>query len=185
LLDAVAATAIRPAGLLNGVVVTASSGVTLTNVIADLKKMIAEIQAGNGGRRLVWLMNPAQAVSLGLLTNASGAFMFNTQLATGTLLGYETIVSNNVPAAQIILVDAADFASVSDDSPAFDVSEQATLHMEDTTPLPLASTGAPNTVAAPMRSLWQTDTVGIRMIQQMNWSMRRPGMVSSVNAIAW
>ena len=51
------------------------------------------------------------------------------------------IVSATVPAAKVIAVDAADFATALGDAPRFAVSTDATLHEEDTTPLALG-TGA-------------------------------------------
>ena len=84
----------------------------------------------------------------------------------------------------LIALDAADFASVTEAAPRFDVSDQAVLHMEDTTPLAIAS-GSPGTVASPTRSLWQTDTIGVRMIMQANWIYRRAGMVATMTTPSW
>jgi hypothetical protein len=82
-------------------------------------------------------------------------------------------------------MDAADYASVTEAAPRFDVSDQAVLHMEDTTPLAISSPGTPPTVAAPSRSLWQTDTIGVRMILPMNWLLRRTGMVQFMTGMTW
>jgi hypothetical protein len=57
--------------------------------------------------------------------------------------------------------------------------------MDDTTPLALSATGAPNTVAAPIRSLYQTDSLAIRMTLDLNWAMRRTGVVAFVSTITW
>ena len=179
LLDNVAADAIRPAGLLNGVTLTPSAGNTLADILTDVKAAMTPILTANGGRRLVWLMNPLQAMSLGLQTNAAGAFIFPG--ANKEFLGYRVIVSNNVPAGTLILVDVADFATAANDTPQFDVSNEATLHMESVTPEPIND----GTVANPVISLFQQDSFAVRMIQQMNWTMRRSGMVSGVSGIAW
>lgn len=179
LLDNVAATVIRPAGLLNGVTPVASSGATLADIITDIKAAMGPLLANNGGRRLVWLMNPLQAMTLGLQTNAAGAFIW-PGVSQGWV-GAAVIVSNNVPLGTLILVDAADFASVANDTPQFRVSAEATLHMEDTAPEPI-NDGTP---ASPVISLFQQDSFAVRMIQQMNWTMRRPGMVTAVNGITW
>jgi HK97 family phage major capsid protein len=179
LLDNVAATAIRPAGLLNGVTLTPSAGDTLADIITDVKAAMTPILTVNGGRRLVWLMNPLQALSLGLQTNAAGAFIFPN--ANSNFLGYQVIVSNNVPAGTLLLVDAADFATVANDTPQFMVSNEATLHMESATPEPI-NDGTP---ATPVISLFQQDSFAVRMIQQMNWTMRRTGMVSGISGITW
>jgi hypothetical protein len=84
----------------------------------------------------------------------------------------------------MVLMDCHDFASVMEVAPRFDVSDQAVLHMEDTTPLAIAS-GSPGTVASPTRSLWQTDTIGIRMIMPLNWLLRRAGMVQYMTGMTW
>ena len=75
LLDNVAASSVRPAGLRNGVAGTPSSGTTLANIVTDLKAALTPILAAGGGRNLVWLMNPARLAALGLMTSASGDFM--------------------------------------------------------------------------------------------------------------
>ncbi len=85
----------------------------------------------------------------------------------------------------VALVDAADFFTATGDEPRFDVSDQATLHMEDTAPQAIGTVGTPNVVAAPVRSLFQTDSLGLRMILDLNWTMRRAGMVAFVAGVTW
>jgi hypothetical protein len=70
---------------------------------------------------------------------------------------------------------------VGGEAPRFEISDQATLHMEDTTPLPIVDGGVP---AAPVRSLWQTDSLGLRLIMPMNWIMRRP-VAALINGVTW
>ena len=99
------------------------------------------------------------------------------------------IASTTVPASMLIMVDAADFASATGDMPEFDVSDVATIHEEDTTPLPIVGGVVQPpliaSVAAPVRSLWQTASVGVRMMMDMNWAMRRPNMVSWMTGVTW
>jgi hypothetical protein len=85
----------------------------------------------------------------------------------------------------VILLDADDFVSVEGDAPRFDVSDQATLHLDDTTPLAIGTAGSPNTVAAPVRSLFQTDSMALRMIMPMNWTLRRTGTVAWTQSVTW
>jgi hypothetical protein len=33
--------------------------------------------------------------------------------------------------------------------------------------------------------LWQTDSLGLRMILPVNWTMRRPGMVAWLQGVTW
>lgn len=188
LLDAGAATGIRPAGLRNGVTVTtATAGGGIAALVADAKNLVgALITATNGNVRApVWIMNPAQALSVSLTSNAGGDFVFADAMNNGNFLGYPVIQSPTVAAGMLILVDAADFVSVTGDDPRFDMSDQATLHMEDTTPLAIGTAGTPNSVAAPVRSLFQTDSIGLRMILPMNWGMRRAGVLAWTEGVTW
>jgi HK97 family phage prohead protease len=191
LLDATAATTTRPAGLRSGVAATtATAGGGINALIGDIRALTSALITSTNGnlRSPVWIMNPGDVLAASLLpaTAGGGEFPFKTELAGGSLLGYPVIQSSNVAADMMILVDAADFVSVTGDSPRFDVSDQATLHMEDTTPLQIVTgvQGA-GVVAAPTRSLWQTDTLGIRMLWDLNWGLRRTGIVAWTQTMTW
>jgi HK97 family phage major capsid protein/HK97 family phage prohead protease len=189
LLDNVAATAIRPAGLRAGVAaITATTGGGLNALVGDIKALVGALTTSTNGhlRDPVWIMNPAQVISIGLQTNAQGMFIFQEQIAAGRFMGYPLITSTTVTAGMVILVDAADFFSATGDAPMFAVSDQATLHMEDTNPLPIA-TGAQGSgvLATPTRSLWQTDSIGIRMVMDLNWALRRTGVVAWTQSVTW
>jgi hypothetical protein len=172
LIDANPATTVRPAGLLNGI-----SGLTPSAAAARIDKIIADISA---------LMAPiiaARKLSMSWAVTPMGQFIFQDgELASR---GLTVVSSTSMPATQLVMIDAADFASVTGDSPQFDVSDVATIHEEDTTPLAIGTAGAPPTVAAPVRSLWQTASIGIRMMLDMNWTMRRAGMVSWMTGVTW
>jgi HK97 family phage major capsid protein/HK97 family phage prohead protease len=188
LIDAVAASAIRPAGLRNGVTgITPTAGGGFTAALADLKALLGALVTASLGnvRAPVWIMNPLQKLSLSLLQDASGYFPFKEEIARGTLLGYPVLTSATVTAGLVLLIDAADFFSATGDEPRFDVSDQATLHMEDTSPQQISTVGTPNVVAAPVRSMFQTDSIALRMLLDINWSMRRTGMVAFVSGATW
>ncbi|MDQ0996888.1 HK97 family phage prohead protease/HK97 family phage major capsid protein [Phyllobacterium ifriqiyense] len=183
LLDAVAGSGTRPAGLTNGVAaLTASTAGGYAAILADIQTLAAPFDAANAGRRLVLLMNPAEARILSMTAgpNASG-FGWAEQF----LSEFTRIVSTTIPAGHVYMIDAADFATAAGDAPEFDVSEQTVLHMEDTTPLQIASTGTPNTVAAPTQSMFQTAQIALRMILDITWAMRRAGMVQHIAAVDW
>jgi HK97 family phage major capsid protein/HK97 family phage prohead protease len=187
LIDAVASSATRPAGLLNGVTpITASAATPATAaMVADLKALVAAITAANGGRKVAIIMNPAQALALGFAQTTTGDFLFTDRAEAGGKFGVSFIVSNTCPAARVIAVDAEDFASATGDTPRFAVSTDATLHEEDTTPLAIGTPGAPATIAAPARSLFQTDAVAIRMSLYVSWAMRRTLMVQTISPVIW
>lgn len=189
LLDAGAATVVRPAGLLNGVsTLTPTAGGGFNALVGDIKQLSGALLTATQGhiRNLVWLMNPQQVLSAGLtVAPNSGGFPFKDEIARGTLMGYSIVDSGTVPMGTVIALDAADFVSVGGEAPRFEISDQATLHMEDTTPLPIGTTGTPAVVAAPARSLWQTDSLALRLILPINWTLRRTGVVAWVQGVTW
>jgi hypothetical protein len=187
LVDATAASAIRPAGLRSGVSgLTPTAGGGFTALVGDVKQMVAVLATANSLRTPVWIMNPAQSNSIGLTATANGVFPFKQEIDGNMLQGYPVIVSSTCPATMVILLDAADFMSVAGDDPRFEVSDQATLHFEDTTPLQLTTGAQGSAVAAtPTRSMFQTDSLALRMILPMNWAMRRTGVVAWVTGVTW
>ena len=188
LIDNVAAsTGVRPAGLLNGVTPITASAATppAAAMVADLKALVGALIAAGGGRNVAIIINPAQALSMGTVTTTTGDFLFNNAQEAGSKFNARVIVSASCPAGRVIAVDAADFATAQGDAPRFAVSTDATLHEEDTTPLALGTTGSPNVVAAPMRSLFQTDAVAVRMSMYVTWGMRRTGMVQTIASVIW
>ena len=135
LLDATASSTVRPPGLLNGVSgLTPTAGGGFTALVGDIKQLTNALLVGTAGnvRSPVWLMNPIQANSIGLIAAPStGVFPFAAEINSGRLGGWPVIISGTVPATTVIVLDAADFVSVSE-GPMFSVSDQATLHLEDT-----------------------------------------------------
>lgn len=196
LLDNVAGDAIRPAGLLNGVTpITPTAGGGTNAIDKDLQNIIAPFIAANGADRLVFLINPAMIFKLQYVATTVGVYPYRDQIANGNIGGYPYIASTSVPTTTLILVRYADFASGVGDSPEFDVSDVATIHEEDgsypaTEAIPVPGTVLPivpasGTASAPVRSLWQTASIGIRMLLDMDWAMRRANMVAVVNGVTW
>jgi HK97 family phage major capsid protein len=189
LIDANAATAIRPAGLLNGVTVTtATAGGGIAALIGDLTALLGALTTSTYGnlRTPTFLVNPTDMLRASLLQAANtGIFPFQSQIAAGNLNGVPLIDSTTVPAKTMILVDAADFVVVGGEAPRLEISDQATLHMEDTAPAELVGTGTPGTVASPQRSLFQTDSLALRMVMPLNWVQRRTGTVAWTQNVSW
>jgi HK97 family phage prohead protease/HK97 family phage major capsid protein len=187
LIDATAVSTTRPAGLRNGVTVTAATaGGGFNALVTDIKNLIGVLAAADSLRSPIFIMNPVQKVAITFAQgNAGTDFPLASQINNNILAGYPVIVSSTVPAGMVILIDAADFMSATGDDPRFDVSDQATLHFEDTTPLQIGTVGSPPTVAAPSRSMFQTDSIALRMILPMNWTMLRTGVIAWTQAVTW
>ena len=106
----------------------------------------ALLTATNGNvRKLVWLMNPQQKLS-----HRAGQRTGHRRLPVPEEIGAQSaarlwliIESGTVPLGTVIVIDAADFVTVGGEAPRFEISDQATLHMEDTTPLAIGTAGTP------------------------------------------
>lgn len=182
LLDATAESATRPAGLRFGIssAGTASTAKGYAAVLADLALLTAPFFNVNAGRSLALIMNPQQRMQLGFAPGPDGTFGWSTAFTNR----FTIIESTTVTAGTVIMVDAADFVSVNG-APEFDISEQATLHLDDTAPLNIGVAGAPATVAAPTQSMYQTAQIAIRMLLNVTWAMRRTGMVQYLTGVNW
>jgi HK97 family phage major capsid protein len=213
LLSAGAAVAnVRPAGLLAGVTVAAgTAGGGDDAVRADVKAMITSLMATRGGVRPVLMVNDLDRLSLAMMTSPMSDPIFAGELASGRLLGIDIISSANVPQGTAIAVDAAAFASAFD-APQFDVSDVATVveaNADGAAPTHAGTAGAhagaigtagqvPLDGGIPVnggvgaanagftaRSLWQTYSLGIRMVAPTSWALLRPGSVAAVNTLTW
>jgi HK97 family phage prohead protease len=197
LLSADAAVAgVRPPGLFNGIAGLTPTAAGPDAAITDLKALLGAVIGAGGGRSVVFIMNPMQQLALTFMTD-SGNFLFREEIGRGRLLGFSLIVSTNVPVGEVYAIDAADFASATGE-PVYDISDQATLHMNDggypdnwtssgVLPIVGAAAAPPALadIATPVRSLWQTASIGIRMLMNTSWAMRRPGMVAWVAGVNW
>ncbi|MNW13816.1 hypothetical protein D3C71_2118640 [compost metagenome] len=83
------------------------------------------------------------------------------------------------------LVDAASVAR-SLPAPEFSVSTEATIHEEDTTPLPIVDNAGTPVVAHPVRSLFQTYSAALRAVyNELSWAVLRPNPVVVITGVAW
>lgn len=182
LIDSTAGSATRPAGLLYGVSGgTPYAGGDYTAFLEDMKTLLAPFDTANAGRKLAVLMNPRQARNIRMMPgpNSSGFGWANQFLAD-----FRVIPSTVVTAGTVIAIDTADFVTSTGDTPEFETSDQATIHME-TSPTAIGIAGSPNTVAAPVRSMFQTNSVALKMTMDVNWAMRRSGMVQYLSSVTW
>lgn len=185
MLDATASSGIRPAGLLNGIAATAIGygGGDYEAVVADFKALLAPFITANAADNITVIMNPAQGLAIDMMKGPDGTGGLGEWF--GKLRGRINIIeSTNATAGRLVALRATDFATALGDAPEFEVSNQATVHMEDSAPLEIVSGTGPTT-ADPVRSFWQTDTMGVRMVMEVNWQMLRAGMVKWIDGTSY
>jgi HK97 family phage prohead protease/HK97 family phage major capsid protein len=182
LLDAAAGDTVRPAGLLNGVSAIGGGygGADYQAVIEDFKALLAPFITANAADNITVVMNPTQGLSLALMPGPSGQPNWFSEIQKRI----NVVESTRATAGRLVALRNSDFATALGDAPEFDISEQATVHMEDTTPLEIVSGTGPTT-ADPVRSFFQTATIGVRMLMDVSWKMRRTGMVQWIDGTSW
>jgi hypothetical protein len=165
--------AAQPSGLLAGVTPnTASSATAKTDaMLEDLENLAGKIADAGGSGNVVYIMNPKQFVSAKLRLRQLGEQI--------TIWPCASLTAKTVAA-----IEPLAFASTLGSVPRVELSNQAVLHME-TSPAQVSTVGSPNVVAAGLRSLFQTDTVALKVIIEINWVMRQSGMVAVVNNVIW
>lgn len=188
-ISATAGSTIAPPGIQNGVTGgdtrPASGTGTNADIITDLKVMLTamttQFMGNNSSTR--WIMSPKNWYTVSMAITATGARQF-PETANGVLVGIPVIVTNHIADTTVLLVDFNEI-STAIGSPAFLASEVATLH-EDTVPSPISTVGTPNAVAAPIRSLYQTNSWALRMMLDADWAkMRAAGLVQQLTACSW
>jgi hypothetical protein len=168
--SATAGSTTRPAGLLNGLTTLgATTGGGATAMNADIAKLFTSISSVGSADEIVLIASPSQAAALMLQPRSGELRVFATRaLAAGT----------------IVAVDVNGFISAFSPTPRIEASGEAVAHFEDTTPLAVSTAGSPNTVAAPLRSAWQTDCVIVRCFLTASCVVR-PGAVAMITSTTW
>ena len=146
----------RPAGLLHGIAALSPTA-SLTDDLATLIGAVAPV-AGNGG--VVLIASATQAVAINLLPRVP----------------YLVVASASLPAGVVIAVAINAMVSATDGPPAIETSRSATLHEVDTSPAVDIGGGV---IARPVRNLFQSDTVGLKLRWPLSWALRDP------RGIAW
>lgn len=158
-LDAAAASTTRPAGVLNGVTATTSTGTTAAAYETDLLTLINTFVAANLSLDgAYFLMSETRAAQISLLRDALGNSYFAGMALRGTrtLMGIPVITSQAV-GNKIILVKTSEILLAQDGGVDVSYSDQATLVDGGTT-----------------HYLWQENKFAVRVEKFITWAKRRP-----------
>jgi len=172
--SATAGDATKPPGLLVGVTpivpTTTTGNITSAEAAAlDIGNLVAALAANHGGKTPLFIAAPKQAVAL--------------KLFAGPHFDYPIIASASLAAGTIIAIEMASFISAWAPEPEFSTTKAATIHAEDTAPTDI--TGGTPSPAVPVRSYFQTDSIGLKMVLRASWGMRASGHVQVVTGTNW
>lgn len=152
-----AASAGQPAGILNSVVSQSPS----QSFSEDVKILMTAVEPATP----VFIVNAATRAALA---------------ASGSLLGFDMplLGSKAVASDALVLVDADRLATGFGGQAKISVGREATIaELDSNPPSDLLTANA-------VRSLWQTDSVGVRIVLPISWA-KAPGAVAFTQPIGW
>ena len=160
-----AVTDANPASITNGATTHASSGASAAAITADLSLLVDDLTDGDVHLRApYWIMRPLSAVSLALLRLTDSG----RDLSLG---GIPILTSAGCPAGQVVLLDAAEILVADEGEMQVDRSESATLDMSGGN--------------SPTFSLFQKNSVGVRIDRRIAWKRAKDAAVAYLTACAW
>jgi hypothetical protein len=174
LFGAAAGSDIVVAGLRNGI----AAGTESANadhyeaMLEDLGTVTAAVAAVAGANPIAVIASPARAIRLKL------------RLLTAGDVGLQIFGSNGLQSDELVAVATNGIVSACDPVPRFDVSNQGTLVMDDAATPGQLVVGA-STASGPARSLFQTDSIALRMVYECSWARRSDTAVSWLEDLIW
>ncbi len=164
-----AATTAAPAGLRNGVTALTASAASdpLEAFYEDIVTLVNAVSAVGGNGPFLMIVSPGRKAGM--------MMRFLLQAGNIGVLG-STAVGND-------LLCIAPYALVAALSPQAEIesARAGELHMSDT-PLPIVNSGVS---AAPAKSLFQTDSIALKMRWPVTWALRDARAIAWLTPSAW
>jgi hypothetical protein len=159
----------RPAGLLVGLSPITPAAAGDWSMVTDVQLLAAAVAPVSANSPLLFVASPKQAARM----------KFSSQLKD-----VEVFSSSALADKTVLCIAANCLVSAIDPAPRFALSTEATVVMRDD-PAQLAVVGTPNVVSAPARSLFQTDSISLKMAFEMSWALRSATGLALMNAVNW
>jgi hypothetical protein len=137
---------------------------------ADIKTLMGALALNYAGKNAIFITTPVDMESAANL--AGPHFDFKRMFA-----------SQGLPSGTIIALEPPSFVSGFDPIPTFNTSDTATLNFEDTSPQDI--TGGTPSPATSVKSLWQADSLSLRMFLRCAFGMRAKGHVQWIQSVSW
>jgi hypothetical protein len=160
----------QPSGLLrNAPTVTATANAAgVDSLRSDLGKLAGAI-AAIAGDQIAFIAAPGTALRMRLALG-------------GAEFAYPIFSSGQIAATTVVAVALNALVAATGTDIRIDVGKEMTLHFETA---PTQQLGEGGVIATPARSLWQTDSVGVRVILPVSWGLRDAAGIAVVTGINW
>jgi hypothetical protein len=162
-----AETTAAPAGLLASVttVPPAAAGSDFP-MSRDIGALVAALSLHGGGLSPVLICAPPQYAALHLWTSEAARF-------------YPVFASRALAAGTVIAIEASSFVSSTGAEIEFETAVGAAIHTDDSAP------AADLLAGTPVRSLYQTDLIGLKMRLPATWGLRNAAQVAICTGVNW
>lgn len=174
----------KPASISNGISGTAASvGGDAAAIRQDAKAAMGVfVAAKNPLTSGVWIMSGTNALGAATLVNPLGQDEFpDLNVNGGSFMGLPVVVSQ-AAGTTVTLVNASDIWLADEGGVNVDMSTDASLQMVDN---PTGTSTGSDPVEATLVSMFQTNSVAIRVEKFINWARRRPTGVATITGAEW
>jgi hypothetical protein len=163
------ASAAQPAGLLFNVTPITPAAAGVDAMASDFGAMIGAVGlAGVDPSGAVFVMGPREAAI--------------AKTKVGPKFDFSILMSLGLPPKTVAVFAPAGIASGYQQAPTIELSTETVLHMEETAPAEIVSPGG--ALAAPVRSMFQTNCVAIKVRANAAWAAV-PGAAQFVAGVNW
>lgn len=178
---------VKPASVTYGGTMIPSTGSAVANIDADIRSALAVLNNANIDlSTAVWCMAPHTAVYLSTLRGTGGANAFPLATARGGFLAGLPILTSaavgqdasSPSETYIALIAASEILLADDGASTVEVSEQASLQLDDAPQAGGATTQA-------VISLWQNDLAALMATRTINFQRRATAAVATITDVGY
>jgi hypothetical protein len=136
----------------------------------------------------VWVTSPYMAMKIGMINTSLGTREFpDINMNGGSLFGLPVVTSMSAYVSgspdyghMIVLVKPSDIFLADDGGMDVSISREASIQMDDA---PTVDTSTPT--ATSLVSMWQTESLAIKLVRYINWKRRRSTAVGYIRSAAY
>lgn len=174
---------VSPAGILYNLSIGASNGPDAQSVRTDYRALMANFITAKNVSGLYWVTTPTLAVGLGSMVNALGQTEFpGITVEGGTFMGYPMVTGDNVGSGDFILLKPSDIWKIGDRGVEVSISDTAMIEQSSA---PTGESDTPTAAGATFVSMFQEDSVAIKVTRRISFGLRRSTAVAYIGDAAY
>lgn len=174
----------KPAAITNGITGTvASSGSDAAAIRADVRAAMSLFVAANNPLTSgVWVMSGSNALGASMLMNPLGQPEFTGLGVNGGTFMQLPVIVSEAAGTTVSLLNAGDIWLADEGGVGVDMSTDASLDMVDN---PTGTSTGADPTETTLVSMFQTNSVAIRVEKFINWARRRPTGIATITGATW